>query len=751
MSNPTPYLYADELAPQPEQGIDLREILGILARRKWTLIQVSLLVLFAGMLGLTMEPPVYQAAAKLLVTTPGRSIILTQVDSNSSLSPLLTSRQARSISTQLEILESSKFREEVRKRVGESVPVSLSFSSDRESEIIRISASSTNPEAAARWANAAANEYISMTESSNREALRATREFVSEIVQRSQAELVSAEKRLLNFHKRTRMPNNEENQALQYADASQLQSRLRDNQARLISLTSRIQSLRARLNREPMVLVEVQQIPNPERPALLAQLADLQGRRVQALTEYRPESAHIRRMDQQITDLQSAVQALPKVLREEVEKLNPRRDTVLAQLREVELERDALESETLQLQEVSGQRLQDLSHYPRWEVELAQIRRDRDLAEKLFVQYNTRLKDLDVRDRGMQANTTLLEKASVPGSPSGTSRESKLLMLALFALVIGAGFAFLHEFLDDRVNDREVLERVVALPVLAEVPMVSDSKDRLLLTHSETSVLMESFRDLRTSIHYASVAKPVRVMGVTSSQVGEGKSVTTANLAISLAAQGKRVVVVDADLRRPSQHRLFGLRLDGGLAEVLAGDLTLTEAFRETPLPNLQVITSGALPPNPPELLGSEPMRKLVQTLREQFDIVLIDTPPVNVVTDMRVIAGEMDGVVLVVEAGRTRKSDLQHARMLVDQTQIRVLGVSLNKVEPGRGSYSYRYSQSRYYYISPTQKRLDEANQPAASQGGTAVADGEEGEIKSLQASSAGAKSETANLPDWE
>jgi capsular exopolysaccharide synthesis family protein len=208
----------------------------------------------------------------------------------------------------------------------------------------------------------------------------------------------------------------------------------------------------------------------------------------------------------------------------------------------------------------------------------------------------------------------------------------------------------------------------------------------------------EAYRTLRTNIQFSSVDKPVKSLLVTSSSPGEGKSTTTANLAVVLAQTGQTVIVVDTDLRRPVLHKVFEVPNNTGLTTaILAGDADHVEAqLQPTEIDNLRVLTSGPIPPNPSELLGSQRMGALVQALATLADIVIFDSPPVLAVTDAAVLARQVDGVLLVADAGRTKEHALAAAAGELQKTGGNLLGVALNRLDSRRG-YNYYY----YYYYT--------------------------------------------------
>lgn len=211
--------------------------------------------------------------------------------------------------------------------------------------------------------------------------------------------------------------------------------------------------------------------------------------------------------------------------------------------------------------------------------------------------------------------------------------------------------------------------------------------------HDPGAIASEAYRVLRTNLQFLGLDEPVRSMLVTSATPGEGKSTTISNLAVAFAQTGAKVCLVDADLRRPTIAKTFGLENWSGLTTALIGQAGLDACLRNTDIPGLTVMTSGPIPPNPAELVGSARMGALLEQLQERFDTVLIDSPPVLAVTDAAVLAPKVGGVVLVVRANAVDQRQVNRAREALEAVKARVLGVVLSAVQPeGREGYYYYY-----------------------------------------------------------
>jgi len=271
-------------------------------------------------------------------------------------------------------------------------------------------------------------------------------------------------------------------------------------------------------------------------------------------------------------------------------------------------------------------------------------------------------------------------------------------LAAVVGAMLAAGAIFLVEYLDDTIKTPDDVSAAVGLHTLGAIGRMGRREKELIVADDSRSPIAEAYRALRTNIRMSSLDDPLVTLLVTSPGTTEGKSVTVANLAVAMSQTGIRVAVVDADLRRPRQHRIFSLKQDQGLTESLLagridGNLRLPEGAH-----GLRVLSSGELPPNPAELLGSRRMEDLLSELAGRVDLVIIDSPPLLPVTDAAVLAQRVDGVLLVLQAGRTRRIEAQHAVERLRQVNANVLGAVLNAVPMRKGGHYYYYYYHQYY-----------------------------------------------------
>lgn len=229
--------------------------------------------------------------------------------------------------------------------------------------------------------------------------------------------------------------------------------------------------------------------------------------------------------------------------------------------------------------------------------------------------------------------------------------------------------------------------------------------ENVIITHTNPkSPISEAYRVLRTNIQYSSVDKPLKAIVITSSGPMEGKTTTIANLAITFAQMGSKVILIDADLRKPRIHRVFWSSNDLGLTNYLAAHEEHTKYIRQSTVPNLDILTSGTIPPNPSELLNSNSMKQFILKLREEYDIILIDAPPVGSVTDASIISTYVDGTILVVSSGRVEREALKRSKEMLDKVNANIIGVVLNNIDKkSNGNYYYYH----YYYEDQEGQRV--------------------------------------------
>jgi capsular exopolysaccharide synthesis family protein len=441
-------------------------------------------------------------------------------------------------------------------------------------------------------------------------------------------------------------------------------------------------------------------------------LGVLRQQRAQLLVENTESWPEVRNIDTQIKELEKSIQqtrqrassTLVTNLKTRYEQARAREDAMRASFSQQRVE-------TVSQNEAS--------------INYRLIQQELDTNKSLLEQLMQRSKENDVVQAGTPNNIYVVDYAVDPEAPVAPRRLRGIALALVLSLTFGVGLAFFLEYLDDTIRTIEDVDRMLRLPTLAAIPLVggtvahrflprikalqlrgnNDERSELLLNADARSGLAEAYRHLRTSVLLSTPGHPPQVILVTSSVPSEGKTTTATNVATSLAQTGADVLIIDADMRRPRVHTLFGLDHHEGLSILLAKEFDesdISAVIVRDEASGLYVMPSGTIPPNPAELVGSQQMEKLLALLRTKFRYVVIDSPPVASFTDGVLISLLTDGVLLVVHGGHSSSAVVRHARQQLRNVGAKILGVVMNKVNLGDANYyyySYNYDTYSDHY----------------------------------------------------
>lgn len=342
-------------------------------------------------------------------------------------------------------------------------------------------------------------------------------------------------------------------------------------------------------------------------------------------------------------------------------------------------------------------------------LELTAVDPDPKLAQAIAQAYAERLADT-VRELETPPGkavppirATIVDAASEPGTPISPRSVRNLGLGLIIGLLLGVGLAVLRETLDTTVTSSEDFDTITEAPLLGAIAFDIATRSQPLITALDSHApRVESFRVLRTNIQFVDVDRDDKVFVVTSALPEEGKTTTSVNLAITLAQAGHRTLLIEGDLRRPRAAEALGVDNAVGVTTVLVGKVTLDDAIQKQDATDLHVLGSGAIPPNPAELLQSNAMSELLTRVRERYDVVIVDAPPLLPVTDAALLATQSDGAMLVVRHGRTTKDQVAQSIERLRQVDAKLVGVVLNMVPTGRKRHGYGYAYGYGYGYGP-------------------------------------------------
>jgi succinoglycan biosynthesis transport protein ExoP len=355
------------------------------------------------------------------------------------------------------------------------------------------------------------------------------------------------------------------------------------------------------------------------------------------------------------------------------------------------------------------------------------LKQEVDTDKSMYTDFLQKTSQAKLEVAQQQNNLRLVQPARYSGVPVGPNRYRMILMGLMMSLGAGVGLAYFLEYLDNTIKTVEDVGRFVRLPALGVIPAIGSSApvglkaarrvkrltsgngvrngghaggrraDKSLVALDSRSSVAEAYRVVRTSMLLSAAGRPPKTILVTSGKAGEGKTTTVVNSAISLAQLGARVLIIDCDLRRPSTHKLFGVEHALGLSTYLSRDADVDLLIQKLQIPNLSLLPCGPIPPNPAELISSQKMRNLISAMSDEYDHVLIDSPPLINVTDPVILSSMVDGVILVVQGGKSTRAITQRARLELQTVGAKIFGVVLNNVDLAREGYDYYY-YNRYY-----------------------------------------------------
>lgn len=556
----------------------------------------------------------------------------------------------------------------------------IGVSQVRDSYLVDVSFDAANPEFAAKAANVIAEEYVAQNLDVRMATTRSTLDYLDAEVQKQEALVQASQRRLAEYRA--------SQDALSLGDGSNIVGQ------RLTQLSDRYTQARANRQQQEVLFNQVNAAKDRASLSAIAANQVLQGLRNQMSTLERDRT----RLQERYLASHPDVQKVLKQINELQRQIDAELDRTVATIKNDY--QAAQEQERSALQELRSQE-SAASDLGRKNVDYSVLQREAESNNAIFQQLLQKQNELRVVGSNRRNNVRLIERARVPGGPYTPDLRRAWMLAIMFGLGLGIAAAFLIDYLDDTIKTPDDIRWKLKLPFLGVVPKVAGN-ERPLLSETVPPHFGEAFRALRTALVNASTDRDTKVICTTSSQPLEGKTTTTVNMALALAIGGARVLVIDADMRRPSLHKALKMPNEKGLAELLGDQTRMREVVRRTSHPNLVAITAGEPPSNPSELLAGERMKTLIRQLSHSpFDWVIIDTPPVLAVTDAVILAPLVSGVTFIVGAEMTRWRMAERAIETLQSGQPKSIAAVLNRVDLERNRYYYwrYYGQSYGYY----------------------------------------------------
>ena len=756
-----------------EDDIDIKEIWRVIYSYRWSILVIFSIVMVMTIYYTWTTPPVYEATTVVMIKE-------SQADPSSFVFDFGLNKSAQRLQNEIEVLSSYNLHEKVinsliadgsadksalfgtryvrkryrlqdhfmtwignnddiiivpedlnfseRVKIVESLRRNTSISTVRDADVLKIAVNSGDSTDAVFLANRISDIYRNLDLAGGLGELHFVLSFLDSQIVKYENRLEMVENDLQSFQADNQIYSLDGSAALLLKDLTSYETIYYTNIAELEVAQEKVRYLKSQLSEnEKALMEEITNTNNPMIVALRGKIAELEAQKVgQMIDEGWDENAlQARDFNRRISEMKSKLTMITESLilsGWSEEDPFAASQNIFDKIVEQEVEVHSTRSRASEYKKLVDQMAARLTTLPVQTLRYARLERDLKLNENLYLTMKQKYEESRITEAGRLGKVHILDPALVAMKVKPRKKISLIIGLFL-GLGLGAGYAFLREFMDNTVKAVEHLERK-GLVILGIIPdMVganpkssikkisipskggTDFKRRLITYEDPKSPISESYRSLRTNVSYASsVNKKIKSLLISSSQPGEGKSTTTANLAIAFAQLRKKTLLVDADLRKPVQHNVFGRPRGPGLSEFLIGEVTdLDSIIHSTKVENLSIITAGALPPNPSELLGSEAMSLLIDQLESNWDLVLFDSPPIVAVTDASTISGEIDAIALVVKAGQTEKPAVDRALDTIKNVRAPLIGAILNGAsqESLGGKYSYYYSYYNSYYNS--------------------------------------------------
>ncbi len=696
--------------------MEILHLYNALLRRKWLFVQaVVFFVLAAGIITMVL-PKQYQGTSKLIVeSSDTTSSILSELGLDEvavSLSSGSDDMQNKiALATMRPVLDEVIWKLQLRDEEGKLLrgekllmvstyealmaAPEVKVSQSQGTDILMVQSSSGDAEQSRLMADTLAQAYINQSQERARRDVREARTFVTEQVEIVKLELDEALAGIAEAQRSEEVLDLESEVKAAVTRVSDMMLDLEDSTAAIQALQAQIAEQERYHARQNAEMVSPSTISGHLTMRKMHEaLAELRRERDAELLEKTEKHPDVVLIDREIEATKAQIELALREQSELSPAINDLRSELVGERQRSRELAAGIERVTVEFGE-----------YPDKMRRLAQLELAAEATEKLFTDLQEQQFQIAIAEALTMSDLQFVEPALKPERHSKPKLLVNLVAGLVLGLVFGVVLVFAFEYLDDSIKSPDELREIWDLPQLGTIPRYGRRDEtRLIVDRPAHAPVSEAYRTVRNSIAYATLDKPPCYLAITSAIPEEGKSTVSMNLAISMARDGKRVVLVDADFRRPTQHRFFtSTNNHVGATNVLVGEARLEEALQTLPVPGLKLLAAGSLPPDPGSLVESLKMRQLLMDVARTCDLVIVDTPPVMVVNDAVVLGRQVDQLILVVEAGRASRKIVRDARTRMENSGLQPLGLVFNKLDTAT-SYGGYYRYYRDYY-APREK----------------------------------------------
>ncbi|WP_129408534.1 GumC family protein [Marinitoga lauensis] len=711
-----PEIYEDELT--------LEDIIHIFKKRFWWFFLTVVVTVAITMAYLFTTTPIYEANVTLKI----------EPQQSSSISDLFTSQitSARpEISTEVELIKSRTNIEKViddlnlieyfknksedknteisKQDIVKTLSEMITVSPVKDTNIVKISVQSDDPELAKNIANKLAEVYNEFLKTLSKNEYTVKREFIEEQIPKVEAELKAAEERIRKFKEKNKVFLLDEEAKNILSFTLEYDRQINQYNLQLEETKSKVKTFNDLLKRVNEKIISSETIStNPLVSQLKSKLIDYKVELAGLLNVYPETDPKVKEIKDKIAETEKLLKnEVSKVISSQVQTINPAYQDIYLQLIEAQYTTEVLKATIQSLTKLKETYNEKFVKLPLLEQQLLELERDIKVKENLYTLLLEKLEETRIAEAGVTGTAKLIDSAIVPNKPIKPNKKLTAAIGGVLGIFLGILVAFLVEYADKSIKDEEEIKRMAkGKTVLGRIPTFEQKKEyenpELIVLNSPTSPVSESIKLTATNINYSVTPEP-KIISITSSGPSEGKTVSSANLAISYAQNGLKTLLLDLDMRKPRVEKALGLeRFNIGVVNHILKGVPI-ERITQNYMENLDVIPVGPIPPNPTALLTSKKFGELINKLKEKYDKIVIDLPPILAAADALIVSKHADGLILVVRAGKTQKHSLKVALENIITSDTNLLGLIINDINEKSSNYYYYYY---YYYYQDGQKK---------------------------------------------
>ena len=723
-----------------EKEIKLTDYIDFLFRYKWTIIICTLAILVSTLVFTLLQAPVYKSSCTFMIemTDVGMSrfdqlALVNKVRPMGFYQAVVKSRRFR-----LNVAEDLANNDSTSVTLGEALSLvknNLSLRSSVISEMYELEARTNDPLLTYILATRGTDMFKQRCQGIDQEDAQNIVKFVNNQMKVAREKLETGERELQQFREKSNIDITEDGGLMK--KLVEFENQLTEVQTQKELARANLDALKLRLNRKRgSVTSNLTDSESPRVIQLRKDISELEKERNELIRQSGEDAPRIAQLNNRIENTKREL--IQQVIDEGTTSTNIGEQTMWQGLEERKIINEELNLYIMQNRErfYNGLIKSFKSQHPdllEHTMEMARLTRAKTVSENLFNFLLEKGEEAKIKAATGTGGIRIIDPAILPENPIPRRTTRNGILGVILGLALGFGIALVKEFLDNTIRSEDDITRFLKIPNLAMVPEIitgngitkkingtkplsrsqkqrmgnnGDISKRLISHMKLRDPVTETYRSLRTNLEFSWLDKPVQTMMITSATPGDGKSMNIANLGISFAEIGRRTLIIDTDLRKPIQHKLFNIDKRPGLTNYLVGDISLEQAIQDVGIENLKVMPIGKNPPNPAEILASKRFAEFIETQKQHFDMILLDSPPVISVTDPVLISRVVDGVLFVVKFAQTDRQIAASTIETLQKSRANILGTILNATQFHRGYGYYRYYNYYNYYYSDTNKK---------------------------------------------